>query len=109
MLQMFLAQAQSAAPQQMPGCGIGSFFVPLIFYFHHHVLCDDPTAEEATATATAVNFEFENRRPGCDQCRHSRPDLECEGKYRAGESSRQRENRDGEIGHRDGVERKLNC
>ena len=33
MLQTFLAQAQSAAPQQMPGGGIGSFFVPLIFIF----------------------------------------------------------------------------
>src|SRR5213594_2051844 len=33
MLQMFLAQAQGAAPQQMPGGGIGSFFVPLIFIF----------------------------------------------------------------------------
>src|SRR5205085_3272737 len=33
MLQMFLAQTQSAAPQQMPGGGIGSFFVPLIFIF----------------------------------------------------------------------------
>jgi preprotein translocase subunit YajC len=33
MFQMFLAQAQSAAPQQMPGGGIGSFFVPLIFIF----------------------------------------------------------------------------
>jgi len=33
MLQMFLAQAPSAAPQQMPGGGIGSFFVPLIFIF----------------------------------------------------------------------------
>src|SRR5262250_3979851 len=33
MFQAFLAQAQSAAPQQMPGGGIGSFFVPLIFIF----------------------------------------------------------------------------
>ena len=33
MLQMFLAQAQGAAPQQAPGGGIGSFFVPLIFIF----------------------------------------------------------------------------
>src|ERR1700751_403590 len=33
MLQTFLAQAQTAAPQQMPGGGIGSFFVPLIFIF----------------------------------------------------------------------------
>ena len=33
MFQMFLAQAQSAAPQQMPSGGIGSFFVPLIFIF----------------------------------------------------------------------------
>jgi preprotein translocase subunit YajC len=33
MFQMFLAQAQSSAPQQMPGGGIGSFFVPLIFIF----------------------------------------------------------------------------
>src|SRR6266853_1836843 len=33
MFQMFLAQAQSAPPQQMPGGGIGSFFVPLIFIF----------------------------------------------------------------------------
>jgi preprotein translocase subunit YajC len=33
MFQTFLAQAQSAAPQQMPGGGIGSFFVPLIFIF----------------------------------------------------------------------------
>ena len=33
MFQMFLAQAQTAAPQQMPGGGIGSFFVPLIFIF----------------------------------------------------------------------------
>jgi preprotein translocase subunit YajC len=33
MFHMFLAQAQSAAPQQMPGGGIGSFFVPLIFIF----------------------------------------------------------------------------
>jgi preprotein translocase subunit YajC len=33
MLQTFLAQAQTAAPQRMPGGGIGSFFVPLIFIF----------------------------------------------------------------------------
>jgi preprotein translocase subunit YajC len=33
MFQLFLAQAQSAAPQQVPGGGIGSFFVPLIFIF----------------------------------------------------------------------------
>jgi preprotein translocase subunit YajC len=33
MLDMILAQAQSAAPQQAPGGGIGSFFVPLIFIF----------------------------------------------------------------------------
>jgi preprotein translocase subunit YajC len=33
MFQMFLAQAQSAAPQQVPSGGIGSFFVPLIFIF----------------------------------------------------------------------------
>jgi preprotein translocase subunit YajC len=33
MFQTFLAQAQTAAPQQMPGGGIGSFFVPLIFIF----------------------------------------------------------------------------
>jgi len=33
MFETFLAQAQSAAPQQVPGGGIGSFFVPLIFIF----------------------------------------------------------------------------
>ena len=33
MFQMFFAQAQSAAPQPVPGGGIGSFFVPLIFIF----------------------------------------------------------------------------
>jgi preprotein translocase subunit YajC len=33
MLQTILAQAQSAAPQSVPGGGIGSFFVPLIFIF----------------------------------------------------------------------------
>src|SRR5436309_12293158 len=33
MFQTFLAQAQSAAPQQMPGGGIGSVFVTLIFIF----------------------------------------------------------------------------
>jgi preprotein translocase subunit YajC len=33
MFQTFLAQAQTAAPQQMPGGGLGSFFVPLIFIF----------------------------------------------------------------------------
>src|SRR5205823_14035806 len=33
MFQTFLAQAQSAAPQQMTCVGIGSFFVPLIFIF----------------------------------------------------------------------------
>lgn len=33
MFELFLAQAQSAAPQQVPGGGIGSFFVPLIFIF----------------------------------------------------------------------------
>jgi preprotein translocase subunit YajC len=33
MFQTFLAQAQSAAPQQGPGGGIGSFFIPLIFIF----------------------------------------------------------------------------
>ena len=33
MFQTFLAQAQTAAPQTMPGGGIGSFFVPLIFIF----------------------------------------------------------------------------
>src|SRR5437588_7657753 len=33
MLQTFLAQTQSAAAQGMPGGGIGSFFVPLIFIF----------------------------------------------------------------------------
>jgi len=33
MLRTILAQAQTAAPQAMPGGGIGSFFVPLIFIF----------------------------------------------------------------------------
>src|SRR5438093_13740249 len=33
MLQTILAQAQSAAPQAVPGAGIGSFFIPLIFIF----------------------------------------------------------------------------
>src|SRR5438477_9245436 len=33
MLQTILAQAQAAAPQAVPGGGIGSFFVPLIFNF----------------------------------------------------------------------------
>src|SRR5437660_12362469 len=33
MLQTILAQAQTAAPQPVPGGGIGSFFVPLIFIF----------------------------------------------------------------------------
>src|SRR5262249_41913116 len=33
MLQTILAQAQSAAPQAVPGGGIGSFFLPLIFIF----------------------------------------------------------------------------
>jgi len=33
MLQTVLAQAQSAAPQQVPGGGIGSFFVPLVLIF----------------------------------------------------------------------------
>jgi preprotein translocase subunit YajC len=33
MLNTILAQAQNAAPQQMPGGGIGSFFVPLILIF----------------------------------------------------------------------------
>src|SRR5438034_2238830 len=33
MLQTILAQAQAAAPQAVPGGGIGSFFVPLIFIF----------------------------------------------------------------------------
>ena len=33
MFQTFLAQAQSAAPQQAPGGGSGSFFIPLIFIF----------------------------------------------------------------------------
>jgi preprotein translocase subunit YajC len=33
MLQTILAQAQSTAPQAVPGGGIGSFFVPLIFIF----------------------------------------------------------------------------
>jgi preprotein translocase subunit YajC len=33
MLQTILAQAQSAPPQAVPGGGIGSFFVPLIFIF----------------------------------------------------------------------------
>ena len=33
MLETFLAQAQTGAPQQVPGGGIGSFFVPLIFIF----------------------------------------------------------------------------
>ena len=33
MLQTILAQAQTAAPQAVPGGGIGSFFVPLIFIF----------------------------------------------------------------------------
>ena len=33
MLETFLAQAQTAGPQQVPGGGIGSFFVPLIFIF----------------------------------------------------------------------------
>jgi len=32
-LQTILAQAQSAAPQALPGGGISSFFVPLIFIF----------------------------------------------------------------------------
>jgi preprotein translocase subunit YajC len=33
MLQTILAQAQTVAPQAVPGGGIGSFFVPLIFIF----------------------------------------------------------------------------
>ena len=33
MLQTILAQAQSAAPHTIPGGGIGSFFIPLIFIF----------------------------------------------------------------------------
>src|SRR4029077_17976428 len=33
MLHTILAQAQSAAPQAVPGGGIGSFFVPLLFFF----------------------------------------------------------------------------
>jgi preprotein translocase subunit YajC len=33
MLQTFLAQAQTAAPQPAPGGGLGSFFVPLILIF----------------------------------------------------------------------------
>src|SRR6266850_8361768 len=33
MLRTILAQAQTAAPQAVPGGGIGSFFVPLIFIF----------------------------------------------------------------------------
>src|SRR5712664_4692626 len=33
MLCMIFAQAQTAAPQQVPGGGICSFFVPLIFIF----------------------------------------------------------------------------
>src|SRR5215471_19261802 len=33
MFQIIFAQAQTAAPQQVPGGGIGSFFVPLIFIF----------------------------------------------------------------------------
>src|SRR2546428_13027168 len=33
MRERFLAEAQPAAPQQVPGGGIGSFFVPLIFIF----------------------------------------------------------------------------
>ena len=33
MLPTFLAQAQTAAPQSVPGGGIGSFFIPLIFIF----------------------------------------------------------------------------
>src|SRR5438552_15233492 len=33
MLETFLAQAQTAAPHQVSGGGIGSFFVPLIFSF----------------------------------------------------------------------------
>jgi preprotein translocase subunit YajC len=33
MFQTILAQAQSAASQPVPGGGIGSFFVPLIFIF----------------------------------------------------------------------------
>jgi preprotein translocase subunit YajC len=33
MFQIFLAQAQTAAPQPGPAGGIGSFFIPLIFIF----------------------------------------------------------------------------
>src|SRR4029077_18400767 len=33
MLSMILAQAQTGSPAPMPGGGIGSFFVPLIFIF----------------------------------------------------------------------------
>ena len=33
MLQTILAQAQTTVPQAVPGGGIGSFFVPLIFIF----------------------------------------------------------------------------
>ena len=33
MLPTILAQAQTTAPQAVPGGGIGSFFVPLIFIF----------------------------------------------------------------------------
>ena len=33
MLQTIFAQAQTTVPQAVPGAGIGSFFVPLIFIF----------------------------------------------------------------------------
>src|SRR5216117_1958309 len=38
MLQTILAQAQTAAPQAVPGGGIGSFFVPLIFIIMYFVM-----------------------------------------------------------------------
>src|SRR4030095_6255901 len=77
------------------------------FHFHHHVLRDDTTAEEAAGTTAEVNGGPLNRGPGRDPSPHPPFNLACEGNHRAGESSRQREDRDGEIGHRDGAQRKL--
>ena len=61
MLCMIFAQAQTGSPGPMPGGGIGSFFVPLIFIFIIMYFVMIQTAEKAAGTATEIDRKLENR------------------------------------------------
>ena len=107
MFQTFLAQAQSAAPQQVPGGGIGSFFIPLIFIFvimyfvmirpqkkrqqQQQQLVASLKTGDRVVTNAGIHGLISNVKENTG----------------TGEGSRQRQNRNGEIGRHDGTQRKL--